>query len=260
MVEATDNLLLFAPSLSSLHAMCIHMEWFQFAYGWHTAWEKSEVIILNSAPSPIQSVSMPTTDLSPSASSYCIPMTPVSLHHDQIQFLHVSMNDPASQFRLLSSLVSTFLIPKSHHHFPLSVLQKIINQLLISTIWAHISLHQVLPSQASSLQSMISSLVHTHLPFPFHPSPDILFSPSNSYGFGFISIPHLNSSLALNGLLQDLNHHIFMFQQMACITIADWECSILHCIFPFSLSGLKSSFLHHCCSLPFSFILAHNVL
>src|SRR5258708_3386123 len=51
-----------------------------------------------------------------------------------------------------------------------------------------------------------------------------------------------------------------MFQKMALISRTDWECSILPCVFPFSLLGLRSSFLHHHCSLPFPFALAHSVL
>src|SRR5258708_18165739 len=51
-----------------------------------------------------------------------------------------------------------------------------------------------------------------------------------------------------------------MFQKMALISLTDWECSILPCVFPFSLLGLRSSFLHHHCSLPFPFALAHSVL
>src|SRR5260370_21205694 len=150
------------------------------------------------------------------------------------------MNDPQSQFHLLSSMISTFFIPNSHCHLPLSILRKIINQLLISKLQAHLSLHQISPYHASSLQSMMSLLIHSYLPFPFSPSSNILCSPSTSYGFGFASIPHLNASLALSGLLRDLNHHINVFHHMAHITLADWECSILPCIFPFSPLGLKS--------------------
>src|SRR5258708_1351841 len=201
----------------------------------------------------------PALHSSPSTSHH-IPLVQVTIHHDHIQFLHVSINDLHSQFHHLSSFVSTFLVPKSYHQFPITVLRKIINQLLISKIHAHLSLQQIYPSQASLLQSMISSLLHSHLPFPFHPSSNILCLPSNAYGFSFTSIPHLNSSLTLTGLLQDLNHHVDMFQKMALISLANWECSILPCVFPFSLSGLRSSFLHHCHSLPFPFVLTHSVL
>lgn len=52
MVEATDDSLLFSTSLDSLAAMCFQMEKFQFAYGWVTAWPKSELVALNHRDCP----------------------------------------------------------------------------------------------------------------------------------------------------------------------------------------------------------------
>src|SRR5258708_26749158 len=83
MVEATDDLLLFAPSLSSLQAMCLCMEQFQFAYGWLTSWEKSELVILNTTSTQTHSISMPMVDASPCPSpstTQHIPLVQVSVH------------------------------------------------------------------------------------------------------------------------------------------------------------------------------------
>ncbi len=62
MVEATDDSLLFADSIIKLWEMCISMEWFQFAYGWMTAWDKSEVSIINSDSYISPSIQMPSID------------------------------------------------------------------------------------------------------------------------------------------------------------------------------------------------------
>ncbi|KAF8312164.1 uncharacterized protein EI90DRAFT_2826791, partial [Cantharellus anzutake] len=202
---------------------------------------------------------MPTISLS-CPSSPLVPMVQVPVRRDHIHFLRVSINDPNSQFNHLSSLISSFIIPKSYQRFPITVIRKIVNQLLISKVRAHLALHPVSPSHASSLQSQIASLVHSYLPFPFSPSTQVLSLPSNHYGFGFTSIPHLNASLALAGLLRDLNHHLLIFRHMSLISLADWECSVLPCIFPFDSVGLRLSFLRHRRSLPFLFTVAHDCL
>ncbi|KAJ7687241.1 hypothetical protein B0H17DRAFT_939568, partial [Mycena rosella] len=41
MVEATDDSFIFAKSLHAAQSFCLHMEHFQFAYGWLTQWRKT---------------------------------------------------------------------------------------------------------------------------------------------------------------------------------------------------------------------------
>ncbi|KAJ7226470.1 hypothetical protein B0H12DRAFT_1030486, partial [Mycena haematopus] len=41
MVEATDDSFIFAKSLQAAQSFCLHMERFQFAYGWLTQWRKT---------------------------------------------------------------------------------------------------------------------------------------------------------------------------------------------------------------------------
>ncbi|KAF8332738.1 uncharacterized protein EI90DRAFT_3122472 [Cantharellus anzutake] len=257
MVEATNDSLLFAPSLPVLQEICLKMEKFQAAYGWLTAWNKSEVVILNSSQPIPNSVSLPsinpTDPLSDNIQFHDVPTCT-----DHINFLKVPINDPTSHFKFLSSLISNFKFPKCNP--PITVLRKIINQVLISKIRAHLSLHQVSPTSANSLQSQISLLLHSQLPFPFPPSLDIVCLLTSNFGLGITSIRHLNKSLALCGLLRDLNHHIPVFRKMALISMADWQCAYCHCIFPLSSAGLSYNFASHHCSLPFHFTLAQRTL
>ena len=140
------------------------------------------------------------------------------------------------------------------------VIWRIINQLLISKLCAQITLHPITPSHASSLESHITSKVHAYFSFPFMPSSEILHLPISHHGFWFASISHFNDAAAVSSVIQDLNHHIPLFCNMAQITIADWQCSITKCIFPFSPEGMCFSYHLSHPSIPIFFTLAHCVL
>ena len=92
------------------------------------------------------------------------------------------------------------------------------------------------------------------------PSSDILHLPISHHGFGFISVSCFNDASAVSGVLRDLNHHIPLFHCMARITLADWQCSLTKCIFPFSHNGLCISYRLSRPSIPIHFTLAHQVL
>ncbi len=124
-----------------------------------------------------------------------------------------------------------------------------------------ITLHPITPSHASALESHITSNIHAYFSFPFMPSSEILHLPiSWHHGFGFASISCFNDAAAVSSVMQDLNHHIPLFHNMAQITIADWHCSLTKCIFPFSSEGLHFSYCLSHPSIPILFSLAHHVL
>ena len=68
------------------------------------------------------------------------------------------------------------------------------------------------------------------------------------HGLGFPSITRINSSIAVSGLHQDLNHHLTPFSKMAHISLADWTCKYNHCLpplqSPYPLLA-KTTFLSH---------------
>src|SRR5258706_8386883 len=94
---------------------------------------------------------------------------------------------------------------------PLTVIQKIVNQLLVSKLQAQIALHPITPSHTSVLESHIMSKIHFYFSFPFMPSPNILHLPISLHCFGFASISCFNDALAVSGVLWDLNHHVPIF-------------------------------------------------
>ena len=136
------------------------------------------------------------------------------------------------------------------------VIRRIINQLLISKLHAQITLHPITPSHASSLEP--PKFMHIFL--FLMPSSEILHLPISHHGFQFASISHFNDAAAVSSVIQDLNHHIPLFCNMAQITIADWQCSITKCIFPFSPEAMHFSYHLSCPSIPIFFTLAHCVL
>ena len=104
------------------------------------------------------------------------------------------------------------------------------------------------------------SKVHQYFSFPFMASSDIHHLPISYHGFSFVSISWLNDTSAVSGVLHNLNHHVPLFYKMAQIMIADWQCSLSQCVFPFSSFGLEHSFHLSCIPIPMLFLLAHHVL
>ncbi len=121
MVEATDDSLLFAHSITELREMCLSMEHFQFTYGWTTAWDKSEVSIINSHLHMSASILLPSIDTgnpaSPDTVSHSIPVCP-----DKIIFLRTPINDEIAHFNSLLSSVDNFSIPRFVRQLPLTVI------------------------------------------------------------------------------------------------------------------------------------------
>lgn len=51
---------------------------------------------------------------------------------------------------------------------------------------------------------------------------------------GLPGIEHINSLLAVQGLIRDLNHHIPHLRQMARLSFSQWKCSFSQCRDPLS--------------------------
>src|SRR5258708_25291692 len=96
------------------------------------------------------SILLPSIDTgkpaSPDTVSHSIAVCP-----DKIIFLRTPINDEIAHFNSLLSSVDNFSIPRFVHQLPLTVIQKIINQLLISKLHAQIALRS--EEHTSELQS-----------------------------------------------------------------------------------------------------------
>jgi hypothetical protein len=116
------------------------------------------------------------------------------------------------------------------------------------------------PNDASKLDKLIVSKLHTITGFPYCPNTDILTLPVDLHGQDFPSLARINAGIATEGLWCDLNHHVPAYRNMARLTLADWRCVINHCIDPLDGKGLSRDFTGQYQKIPAAWIIAHKVL
>ena len=78
-------------------------------------------------------------------------------------------------------------------------------------------------------------------------------------GFEFPSIAKMNLTLSIEGLVQDLNHHIRPYQRMAQITLADWSCSLNNCNNPLE-TKMDRNFMRFYNNIPVAWLEAQQGL
>lgn len=262
MVEAMDDSALFATRLSSIRLFALLMERFQAVYGWLTSWPKSLLLIRN-VPDPPSTLSIPTID-PPDFSSDIVPLQPVSVVTNHLEFLRVHTNDLHTQYLRIRDLIENFEFPSLSYRLPFTVLRRIVSQCLISSIRPRLSFQPISKKDAKSLDLLIAKKIHEYLSFPFAFNSTLLSLPLSLHGFDFPSITRIIDACALQGLQRDLNHHVPSFRMMADITLADWTCSFNHCCSPLgsssALGNSRPSFTRRRNLLPWAWILAHNVM
>jgi len=264
MIEAMDDSLLLYPSLPTLLTMSQHAEHFQATYGWETEWWKRILYAYrspdfpSSSPQPL-SVQVPSIDhINPSADQISYHTVPVETDHTT--FLHVPLNRPDLHFLHLQDIVINFSFPLLHQFLPLTALRQILTQSVISKLRPLLTFQSITWPQAQKLDHLLATKVHNYLGFPFPFNSLLLTAPINLQGFGFSSISRLNDSLAIAGLQCDLNHHLPIFKTMANIMLTDWTCQVNGCLTPLNYPGLHHSFQLQEQKLPFSWILAQEVM
>ena len=257
MIEAMDDTLIMRHSLTALKFSARCADRFQATYGWETEWRKSALYTFNTPTPQGDDALMPSVD-------YTNPQAAVTFWHhvpiiqDHITFLRVPINQPHKQFLSLRDIISNFKFPLLSSHLPLTLLRRIISQSVISKLRPHLALQPISPANATTLDKMLATKIHTHLGFPFRFNTVLLTTPLELRGLGFPSISRLNSSLAVSGLQRDLTHHIPSFRTMAQITLADWACGSNNCLNPLSChSRLPPCHPHH---LPSAWSIALSTL
>jgi len=95
---------------------------------------------------------------------------------------------------------------------------------------------------AESLDKVIVWKVHKVLGFSFQPSSIITTLPVSHHGFSFPSITWINASLAIKGLMRDLNHHIHAYCTLAMVTLTNWMCEKSDCAYLLDGVGLQKDF------------------
>jgi len=236
MVEATDDSYIFSRSLVSLQCNTLAMERFQYAYSWLTQWAKSKAYVLLAAGDHPDTVKFQSVSTGRGVNPLAITEHDVALIRDDLDFLRAKVNDPMSCFVELKDFIENFQFPKVIGRLPITLIQKIVAQNVVSRCHALLSLQPVKQSDAEALDRLIIRKVHDVLGFPFQLSTSIATLPVSYHGFDFLSIARINAAISVNGIVRDLNHHIPSYQTMVRITLMDWMCEKNGCMYP--LDGL----------------------
>ena len=146
------------------------------------------------------------------------------------------------RLRELHDFVEAFTFPKFIGPTPITLIRKIVMQSIASRARALLTLQPITDTDALKLDRVIAAKVHAISGFPWIFNTEIATLPVSLHGFDFPSIRRINASIAVDGLARDLNHHIPAYRNMAWITLADWTCSINHCINPLEGNGIQQDF------------------
>jgi len=231
LIEAMDDSLIIQHSLDALKISARYADCFQATYGWETEWRKSTLYAFNTPAPDSKHSLMPSVD-------YSNPQSEVTFWHripiiqEHITFLWVPINQPQKQFHFLRDIISNFTFPLLSSPIPLTLLHRIISQIVIAKLRPHLALQPISNANAATLDRMLATKIHAYLGFPFYFNLTLLSLPLDLCGLGFPSISRLNSSLAVSGLQRDLTHHIPSFRKMAELTLADWTCHYNGCLNP----------------------------
>ena len=129
---------------------------------------------------------------------------------------------------------------------------------LISRLRVLLSIQPIKPGDALSLDKMIASKIHHITGFPYNPNTDILTLPVDLHGLDYPSVARINAGIATEGLWRDLNHHVPAYRKMARLTLADWTCTINHCVCPLDGKGLLRDFTGQYRKIPAAWIIVHK--
>jgi len=245
MTEATDDSIIFASSIPALQTFCLVEEHFQFAYGWFTNWMKTTAYVLSLAENQPNMISMLSITVEPGASPMSITNHNIPLIPNELEFLCVKIDNPSHRFCELHDFVEAFTFPKFIGPTPITLIRKIVMQPIAPRVCALLTLQLITDADALKLNRVIVAKVHALSSFLWIFNTEIATLPVSLHGFDFPSIRRINASIAVDGLARDLNHHIPAYCNMAHITIADWTCSINHCVNPLTGTGIKQFFTPH---------------
>ena len=144
-------------------------------------------------------------------------------------FLKTSINRPEETFERLRQMIQTFVIPRTPQRLPWAAVRKILHQLLIPRISAHLRLQPVTRKQAEQLDACLSKLVHEYFSWKTRVPFNLLATRTKDHGFEFLSISDINCAITIKGLHKDLNHRIRGMRDVARITTQEWSCQLNQC-------------------------------
>ncbi|KAJ7098214.1 hypothetical protein C8R43DRAFT_907686, partial [Mycena crocata] len=194
MVEATDDSFIFAKSISQ--TFCLHMERFQFAYGWLTNWGKTFAYILNDVdPATPDKISMPSVTIQPGVDPLTVSYHDVPVIRTGLVFLNAKVDDPGVRFNEMKDIIDVFAFPRLTGRLPITLLRKMVAQNIVSRCRALMSLQPIKQVDAEALDARVSGKIHAILGMPFSPSSRILTLPVALHGLGFPSLARINAGI-----------------------------------------------------------------
>jgi hypothetical protein len=175
MVEATDNSFLFSKSLRTARNFCLHMEHFQFTYGWLTQWSKTFAYILNNKnPNPPDRISFPSVTIEPGIDPWTVKNFEDPVIRTGLDFLNAKVDDPGVCFNEMKDIINVFTFPRMTGRLPITLLQKMVAQNIVSRCRALLSLQPIKQPNVEELDTCITSKIHSILGMPFSPNSKIL--------------------------------------------------------------------------------------
>src|ERR1700683_2038054 len=84
--------------------------------------------------------------------------------------------------------------------------------------------------------------------------------PVDLHRLDYPSLACINAGIAVEGIWHDLNHHVPAYQNMARLTLANWTCTINHCVYLLDGKGLLRDFTGYYQKIPAAWIIAHKAM
>jgi hypothetical protein len=97
MAEVTDDSYLFATSIQGLQTFTLHMEQFQYTYGWLTQWVKTCAYILLGGGSLPDKLSFPSITNEKGVDPLLVTKHEVPLICDKLEFLQAKVDNPTAR-------------------------------------------------------------------------------------------------------------------------------------------------------------------
>lgn len=225
LIEATDDSLLLARSLSSLREITKLAEQFQMAYGIETNWtdtHKTSAFVLGKQPSALpEKIDIPLPGR---------PDLQVTVTREPV-FLRTTFNNPGLTFNRILDLIEGFPLPWAKQ-LPLTLIRRAIFGLLIPKIRGVLNLQPLSLQMAEELDYAMARKVSEALGVRFRRT-TAMFLPISQLGFGLPSIVRINGQAAISAVLRSLNSPLAPLAMVAAVTHRNWSCHGHSCGNPF---------------------------
>lgn len=207
-VEAMDDSILFANSWDDLALLVYLSETFQSAYGVKTCWDSADKTVCFTLGKRANEHTV-VTFFDSENTPHDVPYT------TEPRMLRSAIANPEAAKQDILDIIDRFAIrrgvgPKGSD-YPLSIIRRAVNTLLVSKIRSKLSLQPLSAAMAHEIDQAVSRKVTDALGVKATLT-DILTLPLKNLGFGFPSIFEINGTCAIDRVLRAMNHHLSPFR------------------------------------------------